>query len=441
MKIVMPMNGKMSISCFGTSSVLSQFERNNVELKRVVRHAINREDSKFLSSSSLDEEYEQLIRRTKFLRACRRFCLKSSSRELKFSDFIATRAFSDLGRKNAFLFGQLAIQVISRNKILSEVCHKTERWMAPQAKIMKFLLDSGADRILSPSIGNYGFEWECYFSWAAEKLRIPRYAVVTNFDNLTNRGYRGFSPDRLGVWGKQMADDAMRLHKLPASRIEKIGFAGFDQYFQEPDCSRVEFHRKVGLNPKLPTIMYAGSITGIQTLEVLMHIKTRFGSEVNLIFRPYPHRRYWNDPVAPIVNEFVSTFENLYVGSFTPTVFDCDIPHFINTCQLEENLDKAISLRYSDVLINHYSTMALEAALVDVPVIQVGFTEGRNALNPKYYPEFLSLQSHHVRQLKAGASVVASSPAQLTSEIAQFLDNRSISITLIRSSRTVSTVS
>jgi hypothetical protein len=95
---------------------------------------------------------------------------------------------------------------------------------------------------------------------AAIQRRIPSIACIYSWDHLSSKSHIIDVPDRVLVWNDTQKAEAVRLHGLPADRIEATGAQCYDHWFESrPSQSRDEFCRAVGLDPAHPFVLYTCS--------------------------------------------------------------------------------------------------------------------------------------------------------------------------------------
>ncbi len=85
----------------------------------------------------------------------------------------------------------------------------------------------------------------------------------------------------------------------------------------------------------------------------------------------------------------------------------------------------ANTLRHSDVVVNVASTLAIEAAIFDTPVVNVSFDGEAPSdwvRSARRYYRF----THYVNITRHGAVRVAESPAQLVEQVGRYLDDPSL---------------
>jgi hypothetical protein len=95
---------------------------------------------------------------------------------------------------------------------------------------------------------------------AARALGIPVVVGVASWDHLTSKGLIRVLPDVLTVWNDVQRDEAIRLHRVPPSRIVVTGAQPLDHWFERPsDPDGQAFRRALGLEPGRALLLFVGS--------------------------------------------------------------------------------------------------------------------------------------------------------------------------------------
>ena len=104
---------------------------------------------------------------------------------------------------------------------------------------------------------------------AADALGIKSAMGVASWDNLSNKSLIQMVPDAVLVWNKIQQQEAVELHRIPASKIFVTGAQCYDRLFaHQPSIDAEEFRKKVGLKPQVPFILYLCSSPFIARHEV-----------------------------------------------------------------------------------------------------------------------------------------------------------------------------
>jgi hypothetical protein len=94
----------------------------------------------------------------------------------------------------------------------------------------------------------------------ARRLGVPTALCVGSWDHLSSKALIREAPDRVFVWNATQKREAIDLHHVPRDRVVVTGAQCFDQWFgRQPALPRVEFCRKVSLDPSKPYILYVCS--------------------------------------------------------------------------------------------------------------------------------------------------------------------------------------
>lgn len=259
---------------------------------------------------------------------------------------------------------------------------------------------------------------------SAKRLGITTATVMLSWDNLTSKGYMNGIPDQLLVWSDLMADEAVRYHNYPRSKIHQVGAAQFDHYatFRE-NFDRNTWRMKYGIPNDAPLLMY-GTINPALVpheyqivSEIVDWMKNgRFSRPVHLWVRLHPqvvqgvYRRN-------VDNYLALKCERVHIE--VPPVHDSclnwDLPK-------EDAEHLASLLTASDVVITPNSTLSIDAACVDTPIVNLfhdstGFdARGMTARRFRFY-------THYSKILETGGIAIVDQPEQFIPAIERYLDN------------------
>ena len=278
------------------------------------------------------------------------------------------------------------------------------------------------DRMLLLGVGTHGTMPEALFARWAKRHGIPAVHIVSNYDGLSSKGFRGTSVDRLLVWGPAMRDDAVRLQGIPQTRTEVIGAPRYDRLVTQHYVERAEFLAGCGLDATRKTILFAGGRNAYHYFEALAafeELRARDHS-VQLVIRVYPKKSLLRSAAMRCFIRDARRMRDVYVS-----IAD---PHYEQGTEEREVI--AIEerelwhlLKHSDLVVNLFSTIALEACLFDKPVINMWYfgSTGMALREPEYvpYPDM-----YHIRKFEGyGVSDRAESRTELIDLMRRRLDN------------------
>jgi len=209
---------------------------------------------------------------------------------------------------------------------------------------------------------------------AAKTLGIPTATFIFSWDNLTSKG-RIISPfDHYFLWSDLMRKELIRYH--PSIREEQTHIIGTPQFDFYGDRSliweRNHFFQHIGADPNRPLICYSGGHKSTHPdeemyLRVLLEM-IRSGQIENspqVVFRVAPtdfHERF-----NEVLKDFpeIINLPPIWKIPTQPNEYACPMPADI---VLLTNL-----LHYCDLNINLCSTMTIDFAIFDKPVINPAF--------------------------------------------------------------------
>lgn len=213
---------------------------------------------------------------------------------------------------------------------------------------------------------------------AARRLRIPTLCVVLSWDNLTSKGHMAVRPDRLVVWNERMRQEAVDLHDYRPDQVDVAGVAHFDVYARpEQQLSRAAVCQRLGLDPARKILVF-GTVSpflfryNLEVAELLARAVAsgRISQPSQLVVRLHPQS------ISGIYADDLEAYRALQ-GRY-PALVALDLPQVINSglqwaLPDDEMIWLASLLRWADVSLTVGSTLAIDAALCDTPVIGVAF--------------------------------------------------------------------
>ena len=432
-KIGIPLHGKMAARAFHQPSFRQRLTEGGFKpLYFLSPHyfrsfEFDSEQYFELQVEQYDEYYQKhfLLQQ---LRMLRRFVVVTETTDLRFREMIESKLF------DATLLG-MAIQMtyvsfLRRIPGMGRLLAGLERQFYITHAHDSYFRENNIQCVLTPGMGNFNFWNEGNFALEAQRMGIPAFAAITNYDNIVNMGYRGFEPTCLGVWSEQMADEVIKLHQYPAKRLEVIGAVQYDRYMRPLDLTREDFLRSIRLDPKKKTIFFAGGVNINHYFEIYRLFVEEKGrvwkGDFNFVVRPQPHAKLLDSPGWRVMERlFIEA--GVYVSNPGSVDASGDRTRELRLdLWLDEGPDElSYLLRCSDVLVNNFSTMGLEAAICDLPTIHIGYDAYTFGVRFGVTTAFQQRMSHNRRDLRLKASKVAKSEKDLLSHIEKYLSDRS----------------
>ncbi len=218
--------------------------------------------------------------------------------------------------------------------------------------------------------GPFQFEQPAVFS-AAKALGIQVLAYIPSWDNISTKNRMVFNYDGYIVWNERAKCELRQFYPQTAQRpVYVIGAPQFDAVRREEfHVSREEFCASQGLDPALPIIVYAvGSPNFLKEHHGALHLAERIASgelgNVQLLVRPHPihDNAEMRDLFAPFEPRVVlQQSPNAGKGVGERSQDESQMREWINT------------FRHADVVVNLSSTVTIDAAIFDRPVVNLDF--------------------------------------------------------------------
>lgn len=261
---------------------------------------------------------------------------------------------------------------------------------------------------------------------AARELGIPTATFIFSWDNLTSKGRIAAPFDHFLVWSRLMRDELLRYYPdVSEDRVHIVGTPQFEAYGDSRLLvSREEFCARIGADPRRPLICYSGGDTTTcpnepRQLAAVMELARRgaFLGDPQWLFRPSPadsgERFGWVRERYP---------ELLFERPRWIYPKGAGWTHVVP--RQEDAWFLANLTAHADVNVNVASTMTLDFALRDKPVVNIGFDvdgEGRSRPWLEYYSF-----DHYRPVVELGAARVARSLEELAEHVNAYLRDPSL---------------
>lgn len=251
----------------------------------------------------------------------------------------------------------------------------------------------------------------------AEHRRVPTVGMVRSWDYLTGKGVVRVVPKRVVVHNEIIKKEAEQVLDVDSSRISIIGIPHYDPYVNTERASQEVFSARAGLDPKRPFIFFAPwgdkfSDTDTDVLNELCRAFTdgRLPHELQVLVRVPP-----SDTLAASKGKLCSNI-----------VFEFPGQRFgerhvkSNEMTYEDLLHLADSLYWSTLVISSASTIAIDAAAFDKPVVFAAFDGVQQ--KPYYQSVRHYFDFNHMQKLLAtGGAEVAKDPTSFIEAIRTYL--------------------
>ena len=215
-------------------------------------------------------------------------------------------------------------------------------------------IDQKYDLAILPFGGHVSAEFAT-FTWAFKKTKTKTVALQENWDNVSSKTVLTYKPDFFLAWGEQSAAHLRMVHNFDPQRIHIVGAPKFDGYFKKNTKKAIAnsqiLDREIDLYNS-EYILITGTGDGIDDFELISScykaIDNGVGTKVSIVYRPHPSTRSYHDLCSLVEN-----YPNL----------------ILDEGESARKYDHHIGLvRNAKLVINHFSTISLEALISNVPV-------------------------------------------------------------------------
>jgi hypothetical protein len=271
--------------------------------------------------------------------------------------------------------------------------------------------------VLTPTTGIYFAEGP--LMGRADAAGVPILAIDLSWDHFTTKTAPLRRAAGLSVWNETMKRQAVQIHGYRPEQVCVAGVPQFDIYADPASfLTREAFLQRIGADPAkklvtlttIPPVLYTYHDVVIDELLAAMR-SGRLGEPTQLLVRVHPrddigkYERFMQSPDVIVEKPFKETI--VAEGSNVDPSRDNRL-HLANT------------LEHSDVIVNVASTIAIEAAIMDTPVVNIafdGYDEKPFLDSSRRFYQY----THYKPLVDIGAVRVAPTPAVLIDEVAAYL--------------------
>lgn len=255
----------------------------------------------------------------------------------------------------------------------------------------------------------------------AKSLGIPTLAYIHSWDNISTKNRMVFKYDGYLVWSERMKQELA--HFYPESRncpVYVVGAAQFDVFFQQDLYqTRENFCAAQGLDPGRPIILYAlGSPNFLKEHHGAYYMAEKVVSnelgDVQLLVRPHP--QFDNGIEANTLRGFGKNVVVQKTGNAGIPLAD----RFQNESQIREWIN---TFRHADVVVNLSSTVAVDAAIFDRPIVNLDYDPEPGQPNQELIKDINHLWTHFQPIAESGGVWLTKTPAETIEAVRTYLKN------------------
>jgi hypothetical protein len=253
----------------------------------------------------------------------------------------------------------------------------------------------------------------------AINLKIPVLALITSWDNLTTKGRMLFEYNGYFVWSEQMKRELHEFYphslKVP---VYVVGAPQFDVFFQERfEQSREEFCRGQGLDPSKPYVLYAlGSPNFLKehhgALAFAQWIQRGELGDIQVLVRPHP--LFDKGKEAELLRDLGPAVVVQKTG-------DADMALTARTQDFNQIKEWVNTFRHASVVVNFSSTVGIDAAICDKPVVNLDFDPEPGQPNQALVKDVNHLWSHFKPIAESGGMWLVNDMDEVVHAVREYL--------------------
>ena len=279
-----------------------------------------------------------------------------------------------------------------------------------------------------------GWRLDRYLLREATLHHIPTMAAIVGWDNPSSYSIPGAPVDYATCWSQLQKDELVYGSDWDPARVHIGGIPSYDGYFKKQWLlSKEEYFKLHGLDPNRKLISYACSFVhfapNYPNVEALAKLVSsdELTEPSQLLVRLHPSHFQDRPKIFTEERERILTLEKQYpnVHIVKPVPLGGSLGYYSG----EDMDEKSSMMAHSDVLVTVYSTMVVETAVHDTPIVAavIDVPGGWNV--PKKFS--LSLKKignwpTHKRFRDAKAGRVASNEKELCEVLNLYLKNPSL---------------
>ncbi|MEW6566789.1 MAG: hypothetical protein AB1449_01200 [Chloroflexota bacterium] len=277
-----------------------------------------------------------------------------------------------------------------------------------------------------------GWRLDRYLLREASQRGVPTATVIVGWDNPSSYSLPGAPVDFVTCWSDLQKDELVLGSDWPPDKVHVGGIPSCDGYFRgEWKMSRQEYFRLHNLDPERKLIAYACSFVSFspnwQNVEALARLvnSDRLAAPAQLLVRLHPNH-FMDVHLFAQERERIRRLaqETPNVRVVEPVPLGGELGYYSG----EDMPEKTSMMAHADVFITVYSTMVVEAAIHDRPIVSLCLDAQGGWNTERKYSLALSKIGDwptHQRFRRSGAGRVALNEEALRETVNAYLEDPS----------------
>lgn len=324
----------------------------------------------------------------------------------------------ELRQPNLYAVSLSLLFLFGGSRLLRTISRFLDLRLVRDERLARFFDAYKPDLVFTPKITS---SLDRSFLRQAKKRGIKTVGMISAWDNITLAKYPfRIIPDKLIVYNEIIKGEAVKYLNVSEKDIYISGWPPFDHYVNTKRTSREEFGKKLGIDPRKKIILFVSNGTaGTTEWQVLALLDRAIKSgeikeDVTILVRHHPAQDMLRGDVKYSGNIVFDNSKTVFekTGETFSEILTQDTDHLADT------------LFHSDVTINTCSTMSIDAAIYDKPIINLAFDGWEKKPFYKSIASFYTPNHTHYQPIvKSGGVRIAYSFAELLRFINLYLEN------------------
>jgi hypothetical protein len=319
----------------------------------------------------------------------------------------------------------LAVAILRRSKLARRALLGAQQRLAPP--IYADLFDHYQPELVVASTP--GWRLDRYLLREAAVRGVKTATVIVGWDNPSSYSLPGASVDWATCWSDIQKEELVRGSDWSPDRVNVGGIPSYDGYFRHQWLiPRREYFETHGLDPERKLLGYACSFISfspnLRNVQAMARLISDNGlaAPTQLLVRLHPNH-FLDVPLFVREREEIRRLaaETAHMHVVDPVPLGGDLGHYSG----EDMSEKSSMMAHSDVFITVYSTMVVETAIHDRPIVSLCLDTPGGWRTPRKYSLPLTRIGDwptHQRFREAGAGQVVYREDELCAAVNRYLD-------------------
>lgn len=304
---------------------------------------------------------------------------------------------------------------IFANKLTRKLVRRLDLWLVKDRPVKDYFDKYRPDLVVAAHLFD---DIEIDFVREAKRRGIRTLGFINSWDKLTARCMIRLLPDKMIVYNNVVKNEALKYADTKESNIIVTGIPQYDIHTNKKPVARDEFFAKKGLDPGKKLIVYApmGKTFSNTDWDIIDLLRGKISSgeikNAQLLVRFQPND-FFDEEEFKKRPGLVYDWPGIRFSSKRGVDWDMsfvDIKHLTDT------------LANMDILVCYASSMSVDAAVFDRPVININFEINKQELWSKS-PTYFYKMEHYGKALASGGIRMVNSKEELIEQINKYLAN------------------